>query len=210
MLNIKHLNLKVILAFLLLLIPTMLFSENKGSGEYLEMFKGNPNSDVTIVEYASFTCPHCASFHHEVIPLLEQEYIVSGKVKFVYREVYFDAPGLWAGLLARCAGPEKYFGIVDLLYKKQSKWASGNSEKEILRELFLLGRQVGIEKERLNLCLQDKKKSLTLIDAYLKNSKLDGVTSTPSLVVNGKLIKYTNFDNLRTILDETIAKLTKE
>ena len=119
----------------------------------------------------------------------------------MYREVYFDAPGLWAGLLARCVSEDKYFGIVDLLYKKQDKWASGTSEKEILRELLAIGRQVGIEEEKINFCLQNKEKSLNLIDAYLTNSKLDNITSTPSLVINGELIDYASFDDLKTKID---------
>ena len=174
------------------------------SDQYHDMVKGNVDSAFTIVEYASFTCPHCATFHKDVLPYLEKKYIETGVVKFVYREVYFDAPGLWAGLLARCLSKEKYFGIVDLLYKKQDKWASGTTEKEILSELLAIGRQVGMEEKKINLCLQNKEKSLNLIDAYLKYSKLDNITSTPSVVVNGELIDYTSFNDLKTKLDNML------
>ena len=156
------------------------------------------------MEYASFTCPHCATFHKEIFPQLREQYIDTGKVKFIYREVYFDAPGLWGGLLARCVGPEKYFGIVDLLYKKQSKWASGSTEKEILNELFSIGRQVGMEDEQINKCMQNKEKSLKMIDAYLENSKIDKITSTPSLVINGKLLKPNNFGDLAVEIDKIL------
>ena len=86
-----------------------------------EMVRGKKNAPVTIIEYASFTCPHCATFHRDIFPKLEKEYIQTGKVRFVYREVYFDAPGLWAALVARCGGEDRYFGIIKLLYEKQ-KW----------------------------------------------------------------------------------------
>ena len=198
----RRLNFKIILAITILgFASNAVFSENNKENIYLDMVKGNSDAKVTIVEYASFTCPHCATFHKEIFPQLREQYIDTGKVKFIYREVYFDAPGLWGGLLARCVGPEKYFGIVDLLYKKQSKWASGSTEKEILNELFSIGRQVGMEDEQINKCMQNKEKSLKMIDAYLENSKIDKITSTPSLVINGKLLKPNNFGDLAVEID---------
>ena len=201
----RRLNLKIILAITILgFASNAVFSENYKENIYLDMVKGNSDAKVTIVEYASFTCPHCATFHKEIFPQLREQYIDTGKVKFIYREVYFDAPGLWGGLLARCVSPEKYFGIVDLLYKKQSKWASGSTEKEILNELFSIGRQVGMEDEQINKCMQNKEKSLKMIDAYLENSKIDKITSTPSLVINGKLLKPNNFSDLAVEIDKIL------
>ncbi|MDG2475343.1 MAG: thioredoxin domain-containing protein [Paracoccaceae bacterium] len=197
-------SLKVILIVSLGLLPVIGFADDNDPEQYRDMIKGDINSDFTIVEYASFTCPHCATFHKEFFPYLEEKYINTGKAKFVYREVYFDAPGLWAGLLARCGSKEKYFGIVDLLYKKQHRWATGKSEKDILNELFAIGRQVGMKEGDINSCLQNKTKSLNLIDAYLTNSKEDKISSTPSLVVNGKLITYTGFDDLKIQLEEIL------
>ncbi len=92
---------------------------------FLEMEKGSKDAPVTIVEYASFTCPHCASFHKDVFKKIEKEYIEKGYVKFIYREIYFDAPGLWAGLIARCNDNSRYFGIINLLYEKQELWTMG-------------------------------------------------------------------------------------
>ena len=201
----RRLNFKIILAITILgFASNAVFSENNKENIYLDMVKGNSDAKVTIVEYASFTCPYCATFHKEIFPQLKEQYIDTGKVKFIYREVYFDAPGLWGGLLARCVSPEKYFGIVDLLYKKQSKWASGSTEKEILNELFSIGRQVGMEDEQINKCMQNKEKSLKMIDAYLENSKIDKISSTPSLVINGKLLKPNNFDDLAVEIDKIL------
>jgi protein-disulfide isomerase len=201
----RRLNFKIILAITILgFASNAVFSENYKENIYLDMVKGNSDAKVTIVEYASFTCPYCATFHKEIFPQLREQYIDTGKVKFIYREVYFDAPGLWGGLLARCVSPQKYFGIVDLLYKKQSKWASGSTEKEILNELFSIGRQVGMEDEQINKCMQNKEKSLKMIDAYLENSKIDKITSTPSLVINGKLLKPNNFSDLAVEIDKIL------
>ena len=204
MIIIKKLSQNIILIFYLGLFSSISGAESRDPNQYNDMVKGNIDSVFTIVEYASFTCPHCATFHKEVLPYLEKKYIETGKAKFVYREVYFDAPGLWAGLIARCVNQDKYFGIVDLLYEKQNKWASGSSEKEILRELLAIGRQVGMEEEKINFCLQNKEKSLNMIDAYLMNSKLDNITSTPSLVINGELIDYTSFADLKTKIDSML------
>ena len=201
----RKLNFKIILAITILgFASNAVFSENNKENIYLDMVKGNSDAKVTIVEYASFTCPHCATFHKEIFPQLREQYIDTGKVKFIYREVYFDAPGLWGGLLARCVSPKKYFGVVDLLYKKQSKWASGSTEKEILNELFSIGRQIGMEDEQINKCMQNKEKSLKMIDAYLENSKIDKISSTPSLVINGKLLKPNNFDDLAAEIDKIL------
>ena len=201
----RRLNFKIILAITILgFASNAVFSENYKENIYLDMVKGNSDAKVTIVEYASFTCPHCATFHKEIFPQLREQYIDTGKVKFIYREVYFDAPGLWGGLLARCVSPKKYFGVVDLLYKKQSKWASGSTEKEILNELFSIGRQTGMEDEQINKCMQNKEKSLKMIDAYLENNKIDKISSTPSLVINGKLLKPNNFDDLAAEIDKIL------
>jgi protein-disulfide isomerase len=182
---------------------SVLFGEENINYEYKDMIKGEELAEVTIIEYASFTCSHCATFHKDVFPKLKKDFIDTGKVKFVYREVYFDAPGLWAGLLARCTNADKYFGIVDLLYKKQDKWSTGSSEEEILKELFSIGRQVGIPEEKIQQCMKNEKLALNMIEAFQKNTKLDAITATPSLVINGKLYKNLSYGDLK----EELSKL---
>ena len=83
--------------------------------------KIDENAPVTVVEYASYTCPHCADYHEGPFRKLKSEYIDTGKVRFIYREVYFDRYGLWASMVARCE-PAKFFGITDLIYKSQKDW----------------------------------------------------------------------------------------
>ena len=98
---------------------------------------------MTVVEYASFTCPHCATFHNDTFKKLKADYIDSGKVKFIYREVYFDRYGLWASMVARCGGQEKFFGIADLIYKSQSEWTRAGEPAAIVDELRKIGRLAG-------------------------------------------------------------------
>ena len=192
--------------FLLGATHVAVFAESSSTDEYQDMRKGNIEAQVTVIEYASFTCPHCATFHLEVFPKLDSEYILTGKVKFIYREVYFDAPGLWAGLLARCSNPKSYFGVVDLLYKRQNAWTKGSSEQEILSGLFAIGRQLGLKEHQIIECMQNEKKALNLVQAYQKNSKADGISSTPSFVINGELFKNLTYFEMKEELDKLLKQ----
>jgi protein-disulfide isomerase len=156
----------------------------------VEMSQGAEDAAVTVVEYASYTCPHCANFHQGAYKQLKADYIDTGKIKFVYREVYFDRYGLWASMIARCAGPDKFFGITDLIYAGQGTWSRAGDPSAIVDELRKIGRLAGIGNEQLEACLQDGTKAQTLVAWYQQNVEADGVQSTPSFVINGT--KYEN------------------
>ena len=96
---------------------------------------GAEDAPLTIVEYASFTCGHCANFHKDVFPQLKADYIDTGKVKFVQRDIYFDQPGLWAGIMARCGEGEKFYPVADMLFDEQQEWLSGGSGDEVAANL---------------------------------------------------------------------------
>ena len=96
----------------------------------MEMTLGSDDAPITLTEYASFTCPHCANFHRAVFKDLRKDYIDTGKVKFIYRDVYFDPFGLWASVVARCGGEERFFGIADMIYDQQSEWIGANTVVE--------------------------------------------------------------------------------
>ena len=166
-----------------------------------EMTLGDPDAPVTVVEYASFTCPHCANFHQSVFERLKEDYIDTGKVQLIYREVYFDKFGLWAGMVARCGGDEKYFGLVDLIYENQSEWAQGNDPAEIAASLRRLGRTAGLEEDALNACLQDAGKAQALVAEYQRNAEADGIRSTPSFVIEGELHTNMPYDEMSEIID---------
>ena len=171
-----------------------------------EMTLGDPDAPVTVVEYASFTCPHCASFHTGPFEQLKSEYIDTGKVELVYREVYFDRFGLWAGMLARCAGEERYFGLVDLLYENQAEWLSGDGPAAIADNLRRLGRTAGLSDEEVNACLQDSEKAQAMVAAYQQNAEADNITSTPSFVIDGELHSNMPYDEFAATLDENLGE----
>ncbi len=156
--------------------------------EVIEMAKGPADAEVTVIEYASFTCPHCATFHSDVYPQLRANFIDTGRVRFVMREVYFDKYGLWAGMLARCAGPVRYFGMVDLIFSRQSEWLAGRPDDTVvISDLYKLGRQAGMTNDEMEACLQDRDFAEALLAEYQKNAEADNVRGTPSFVINGEM-----------------------
>ena len=172
----------------------------------VEMVQGNEDADVTLIEYASYTCPHCANFHAGPYKQLKADFIDTGKIKFIYREVYFDRYGLWASMIARCAGPEKFFGISDLIYKEQSNWARAGGASEIVDELRKIGRLAGLENDQLEACLMDANKAQTLVTWYQENATRDGVESTPSFVLNGRQIDNQAYDSFKELIEAELGE----
>lgn len=166
----------------------------------IDMTLGNPDAAVTLTEYASFTCIHCANFHNNSWEQLKADFIDSGKIKFVYREVYFDKYGLWAGMLARCQGPIKYFGIADLLYERRDDWLL-NSDAEIADGLRRVGRIAGMNDETINACLADSAKAQALVAEYQRNKEADGVNSTPTFLVNGENVSNPGYSALKELIE---------
>jgi protein-disulfide isomerase len=166
-----------------------------------DMMIGNPDAKVTIVEYASYTCPHCASFHNGTYKDLKKNYIDTNKINFVFREVYFDRYGLWASMIARCAGPEKFFGMTDLMFKTQSTWARAGEPALIIDELRKIGRLAGLDGETLESCLADNEKAKTLVAWYQEKAGADNIDSTPSCIINGKKYSNMSFADMSEIID---------
>lgn len=168
-----------------------------------EMVLGATDAPVTIIEYASFTCPHCRTFHENTFGQLKADYIDTGKVKFVFREVYFDRYGLWAGMVARCGGGERYFGIVDLIFENQSTWTKGEPQ-QIAENLKKFGRLAGMDGETLDACMTDGEKAKALSASYQTNAQADAIRSTPSFVINGTTHSNMSYDELKELIDGSL------
>ena len=171
-----------------------------------DMIIGNKDAKVTMMEYASFTCPHCARFHTEVFKPLKADYIDTGKIKFVYREVYFDRYGLWAAMVARCGGEMRYFGISDILLSTQDEWAATDDPAVVVENLKKIGRTAGMDDTTITACLENADMAQAMVTAYQTNSAADQVEGTPTLIING--VKHANmsYDELKVILDAELAK----
>jgi len=173
----------------------------------IEMSVGAEDAPVTIIEYSSFTCPHCATFNQGVYRQIYDEYVDAGIVRILKREVYFDAFGLWAGLVARCGGPERYFGIVEMLYQNQREWsraqpAAGQSEAQAVADaLRRIGRRAGMNDAELNACMEDRDLATAMLEVYRRNAQEHGITSTPSFVINGRNYSNMSFAEFQTAIE---------
>jgi protein-disulfide isomerase len=195
------------IVLLLIFIAGFAFAADskKVESKYIEMSKGDDNANVVFVEYASLTCPACAAFHTNVYPKLNREYIETGKIKFIHREIYFDRAGLWAALTARCANAVKqYFGMLDLLYSEQPIWSRSDNSDEIVDALLKISAKSGIEKGKALSCLEDQEKALALVSQYKIYVDEDNIESTPTFVINGK--KYTNrsYEEIKEIIEKEL------
>jgi protein-disulfide isomerase len=144
---------------------------------------GSDKAPVTIIEYASMTCPHCAHFEETTLPELKKRYIDTGKVRYVMREFPLDALAAAGFMLARCAGPDKYETVVETLFAKQADWAM---VQKPIPPLMAIAKQFGFTEESFNTCLANQK-VLDDIQAVRDHAvnKL-GVNSTPTFFINGK------------------------
>jgi protein-disulfide isomerase len=166
----------------------------------LEMTLGATDAPIQMTEYASYTCPHCRTFHKDVFQKLKADYIDTGKLHFTYREIYFDRYGLWGSIIARCGGADKFFAITDLLYTKQSEWTKG-TPAEIAENLRRIGLTAGLAQADVQSCFSDGEKAQNLVAWYEANRAEDEISSTPSFIIND--VKYSNmpYAELQQILD---------
>ncbi len=178
------------------------------TSDIVEMALGNPDAAVTVIEYASFTCPHCASFHAGPFKQLKAEYIDTGKIHFIRREFYFDRYGLWAAIMARCGeGAEnRYFGISEMIYDQQSSWARQEDPNAVVASLRTIGKTAGLNDAQLDACFSDGANAEKLYARFLQTSEADGIRSTPSFVINGDLHGNMSFADMKAILDDALGE----
>lgn len=159
-------------------------AELMAPGPLEDMVLGKADAPSTIVEYASMTCSHCARFHNTVLPELKTKYIDTGQAKLILREFPLDGLAVAAFMLARCAGPDRYYPMVGALFETQETWAvPGGDGKE---KLLLIAKQAGFSKERFDQCLADKDMFNKIVEVRQQAHDKFGVDSTPSFFVNGK------------------------
>ncbi|MFV0243712.1 MAG: DsbA family protein [Qingshengfaniella sp.] len=170
-----------------------------------EMALGAEDAPVTVVEYASFTCNHCAAFHENQFKDIKENYIDTGKVRMIFREVYFDRYGLWASMVARCGGSERYFGISDMIFDQQRDWISGGDPTAAVEALRRIGKTAGLTDDDLNACLADSAKAEALVAWYQTNAETDGIDSTPSFIINGTQYGNMSYADFAKVLDEKLG-----
>jgi protein-disulfide isomerase len=171
-----------------------------------EMALGQPDAPVTVIEYGSLTCPHCATWHQTSLPQLKAEFVDEGQVRYVFREVYFDRFGLWASMVARCGGEMRFFPILDQLYAQQRDWVGDGQPAAIADNLRRIGLASGLGAEQIDACLRDEAQAEALVAWYQANAEADGIDSTPSFVINGEKHSNMAWADMRALIEAELAE----
>ena len=169
-----------------------------------EKVLGNENAPITLIEYASLTCGHCATFHNEVFPKIKSDYIDTGKLKFIYRDFPLDHYALMASMVARCAGNKKFFTFLKVLFKEQSKWTAAKDPFIALGHIARIG---GIGKEEFKSCVGNKAIEDGILKSRIEADREFKIESTPTLIINGE--KYDGartFKKLKKYIDKLLTK----
>ena len=152
--------------------------------EVREGMLGDPDAPVTIIEYFSLTCRHCADFHKETLPVLKKRYIETGKVKLILRDFPLDRAALFAAVIAHCAGPERYPAFVEVFLETQEQWTRARDPVATLKQIAQLG---GLSPAQADLCLADEAMIDAVLTMRLEGEQIYGIQSTPSFVIGGRL-----------------------
>ena len=149
-----------------------------------EMSLGDANAPITVIEYASMTCPHCAHFSMTTFPELKKRYIDTGKVRLIFREFPLDRLALAGSVLARCVSPDKYFPVIETLFAQQRDWVV----QKPLQPLLAIFKQVGMNEQTFNSCLDNQQLAEGIDKVRSQAAEKFGVNSTPTFFVNGKRV----------------------
>lgn len=183
-------------------------ADDTKTGALAEMSLGSEDAPVTVIEYASVTCPACAAFHENVFPEIKENYIDTGKVRFIFRE-FPTAPAelsVVGSMLARCAaekgGDEAYFLVLDSLFKTQQKWIYGDTRDELMK----ITSQAGLDGTAFDDCVRRQELVDLINETVAEGRDRYDVNSTPSFIVDGALRHFSNADAMAKALDEAIEK----
>lgn len=165
---------------------------------------GKADAPVTVIEYASMTCPHCAVFHGTVLPKIKSEYVDAGKVRVVFRDFPLDRLALTASVIARCAEPERYLSFVDVLFSSQLSWARAENPLEALKKVAALG---GVGEAKVDACLKDESLFNAVLSQRLGGERTFKINATPTLIVNGKSVPGgADYETLKKAIEAQLPK----
>lgn len=171
-------------------------------GTLPEKVVGKADAPVTIIEYSSMTCGHCATFHTDTYPKLKSQYIDTGKVRFIYREFPLDNAAMAASMVARCMPEANFYPMVDALFTAQRQWAFTNDPYS---SLLTFARQAGFTQESFDACLKNQSLLDGLSAQRARGSKEFGIDSTPTFFINGKKQRGAlSFDEFAKLIDPLI------
>ncbi len=167
-----------------------------------EIFLGNKDAKVTVIEYASMTCIHCANFHKDIYPKIKENYIDTNKIKFIYRDFPLDKQALFGSVLAKCAPKEKYFDFVKLILSTQKKWVT--SDDTFIDKLKNIGKLAGLTESKINNCFKDEQIVDNIINTRTFAERKYNINSTPSFIINNKKYSDMSYENFEKIIENLI------
>ena len=198
---------KFFINIIFLLISTIAYSDEK-SALFLsenDFVIGDENAPITIIEYASMSCSHCADFHVNTLPQLKDEYIDTGKVKFVFRDFPFNYPALLGSMTMRCISDSVRYDYMNALYKLQKNWVVRENIKT-KQELYKIMQSGGMSKKDFDSCIQNIEIENDILEGVMLAQKEFNIKSTPSFLVNDYLIEGNkSIKEFRQIIDKILS-----
>ena len=191
----------------ILLFFSFFISQNSLSNELTNIQKedrvlGNLEAPITLIEYASLSCPHCAAFHKSTLPKIKSEYIDTGKVKLVFRDFPLNLPALQGSMITRCIGEDVYYKYLDALFSLQSSWVRSKNSEEYL---FAIIENGGMTRDEFDLCLTNKEIENQILTNQIKAQREFKISTTPSFIINGKLIEENKpIESFKKIFDNIL------
>lgn len=178
-----------------------------------EMFIGKADAPITMIAYESLLCPHCAAFHSGALPKIKEQYVDKGVLKIVIREWPGSRENPWArvpAMMARCLGKDRYFSIIELLFKDQDKWTKAETGQQLLDNILAYGRLAGMTKEQFDACLANQKILTAMAERWREGVEKHGVEGTPHFVIGDHRISGNHpFEEFEKVLKPLADKLPK-
>lgn len=169
-----------------------------------EMTLGKADAPVTMIEYSSLGCPYCAAFHRDTLPRIKKEYIDTGKVRLIYRDFPLGTAALAASMIARCAGPKKFFGFVEILFRSQAQWSKSNNPMVALTKVARFG---GLSAADVDACLKIQPLMNSIQQGKEHAYKNLGINSTPSFIIGDDIITGAQpFEAFKKVFDKALSK----
>ena len=166
---------------------------------------GVDGAPIKIKVFSSFTCPHCANFHKEVIPKINKNYVVSGKVQIIFIDFPLDQMAFNASKLLHCLNQEKQIKFLDAIYENQNQWTSGANLEDINNNLKKMVKSLGLNLKKFDKCLNDENVSDKILNARIEGQQKYSIDSTPTIIINEKKFKgSTSFKNIKKEIEKLI------
>ncbi len=166
---------------------------------------GEKNAPVKIKIYSSLTCPHCANFHKNIVPLIEKNYVKSGEVQLIFMDFPLDQASLNASKILHCSNEERQIKLLNKIYEKQSSWASGSSIEQINSNLQKVVENLGINSSEFKKCLNNVVVEDKILNGRIEGQKKYSISSTPTIIINEKKFEGTvNFKNIKKKIEKLI------